>query len=194
MTIPRWNTKAGRNEWDTVTLDEWELPGVWDVIGSVGQKLDIQQAKGTKGAKIANNGPEGATLTLKGRLTFEEADEFEQGIDQIHPRNASEYSGPKALANPKSAMLGITQVRVKSITLPRLVDGLLFIDIEVLEYFDELKAAKQKPKKPNPSKPAGDYDSVGMRRSPWAPTGVDVLDSQWPAAPKNVQGVHPFGA
>lgn len=194
MSVQPWNgpdTDGKKSPWDTLYIDDVEIPGLWKVTGEVGQRIDIKPVKGNKGVKTTNEGPDAAELTMVGELDHDEAEELESMIDDIHPRNTTQFSSPRRLEYPAASFLGISVVRIKSISLPALNGDLLYVTIKAVEYFDDPKPANERR---GASTPAKVYDQYSTASNPWAPTGVDVLDSQWPANPPNVQGNTPFGA
>lgn len=193
MSVPAWNAAGitGRSAWDILALGTWELPGIWRVSGKIGIKLDTKVVKGKKGATTTNEGVDPGSFTASGEMSLDELREFESGIDAIHPRNATDHSEPTDITYPSLAVLGVSQVRIGSISLPQLSDDLAVVTMELVEYFEAPKPTKAR--KPS-SKPSQVYEQYAVVSNPWKPTGIDVLDSQWPANPANVQSVTPFGA
>lgn len=196
MPIPPWNSPGmgPENAWDSLGLGGIPILGLWTVTGRVGEKIDVQPVKGTKGAKTTDEGPEPANLTISGKLTHEEALTFEAAVDLLHPRKSDQHSGPLTIDHPSASILGITQIRIKSISLPQIEDDHMVVTIEAIEYFEQPQPAKPKPKPVANTKPSEAIPTYYPVSNPWAPSGIDVLDDQWPANPANVNGVTPWGA
>jgi len=198
MTLAPWNAPGldgKKTAWDSLRLAAYDLPGLWTVQGKIGQKIDVQPVKGQKGAKTSNDGPEAATLTIVGELSYEEAAALEVYVDRIHPRKSDQMSGPMTIEHPSASFLGITQVRIRSISLPQIRDDVMVISIEAVEYFEQPKPAKQKQSKP--AKPPEESSTPQVTAyyppsDPWAPSGIDVLDQQWPPSEDNVNGNNPW--
>lgn len=190
MSIPSW--KDIGNPWDVLVLEGTTIPGVAKVTGKVAEKIDVQVVKGTKGAKTTDEGPEPAQLAIEIEQTREEAEEFERILDTLHPRKNDQHAGPLEITHPSANLLGITKIRIKSISLPQLDNDLVKWTIEAIEHFPAPKPAKPKAK-PAAKKTKAENVTPFNDVSPWAPSGLAALDQKYPADPWNANDNYPYG-
>jgi hypothetical protein len=130
--------------WDQVTLGPAKLPGVWTVEGQAGREIEVKKVRGKDGARFKDNGYDPGKLTLVGRMI--EANDWnamQAALKQIHPRQGKSRN-PLALEHPAAAYLGITTVYVESVHTPRVENGVIVVEIDVLEWVEAPKVAKPK--------------------------------------------------
>jgi hypothetical protein len=201
MTIPSW--KDNGNAWDSLILGGLTIPGVAKVSGKVAEKIDVQVVKGTKGAKTVDEGPEPASLTIEIEQTKDEASEFEKILDTLHPRKNDQHAGPLEIIHPSANLLGITSIKIKSISLPQLDSDLIKWTIEAIEHFQEPKKAKAKTKPAAkktkaensdymPKYEAGSYDGTYTPPSQEGLSNLDSLMNQYPNSPASTESNYPY--
>lgn len=142
--LPHWDDEW--EEWDTILLGpSGPLPGVWDIEdGNVKRVLDIKKSPGRDGSTIKDEGYENGRLRLIGQLTTkDEWKKLQAVIDSIHPKKRGSASEPFGIAHPKLQLLGIDKVRISSIDVPRIDNGVMTVTIDVVEWVPvAAKAAK----------------------------------------------------
>ena len=169
--VPPWNSadagSGATNAWDTLYIEDVRIPGLCEIDGKIGTKIDVQPVKGQKGAKTTNEGPDPATLSIKLRLaTSDEVHELTDILDSLHPRKADQKAVPLRITYPSVNFLGVDRILIKEVGFPKIEGDVFTWTIQAIEYFEEPKAAKPtttKPKgkgspKPAPSK-ADSYEA-----------------------------------
>jgi hypothetical protein len=130
--------------WDQVTLGPAKLPGIWTVEGQAGREIEVKKVRGKDGARFKDNGYDPGKLTLVGRMVeSKDWDAMQAALKQIHPRQGKTRN-PLALEHPASAYLGITTVYVETVHTPRVENGVIVVEIDVLEWVEAPKVAKPK--------------------------------------------------
>ena len=164
-TTPPWNSPGAgvgyANKWDTLYVEGELVAALAEVTGDIGQKIDVQNVKGQKGAKTSNEGPEPATLSITLKMTYEEVQLLERLRDRIHPRKQDLTGPPVMIEHPAPNFWGIHRVRFRKVGLPQIQDDHFVLRLECVEHFEEPKPAKPKvtPKAPAKQTKASDYRS-----------------------------------
>ena len=171
--LPHWDDRS--EEWDTITLGSYVLPGVWDVEdGNVKRVLDIKKAPGRDGATIKDEGYENGRLRLVGQLiSNDDWKALQVVMRKLHPRKKGTASQLLRIVHPKSALMGIHTVTLSEISIPRLDNGVMTITIEVVEHVVKAVETK-KPTKEVVSldKRARETREAALARQP--PSGLDL--------------------
>lgn len=140
--------------WDILVIGGHVLPGVWTVEGGVGRDLDAKTRKGDYGQRIRDKGYQNGDLTLVGVLAPEDEWEEFQGapMKEIHPRRKGSAASVLGVHHPALAALGITEVIVERVHVPRPTRDGIEQRIDVREWIDQPKAVpKKKPVAKGPS-------------------------------------------
>lgn len=135
--------------WDQLVLGNFAMPGIWTVDGDVGRDIDVKKTKGKDGARFKDNGYQPGELMLIGQMAS--AEDWQVMIDalkDIHPRKKGAKTEPLACEHPQLAYLGVTNVYVRRVFTPRVIDGILECRIAVLEWVPKPKVKKKSDDRP----------------------------------------------
>lgn len=139
--IPHWDDDP--KSWDTLLLGGAELPGVVDIDGSKGRKVDVKTRKGSDGATLTDNGYDPAKVTIKLRIWTPEQWRLWQIIfPLIDPKRLGSVRVPFDVQHPSLAAIGIRSVYVTTVAVPKLQGGVLNVTLNAVEWFPEPKKAK----------------------------------------------------
>lgn len=177
MSIPHWFQNA--DDWDTITLGEFRMPGVWTIEGPVKRAIDVKKKKGFDGGRLKDEGYEPGAFDLVGRMV--EPDHWkrlQEIIPTIHPLKSGGVREPVFIDHPATALLGIEYVYIDEIYTPSLDNGILEIRMHAYQW-----TSASAPKKKSKGKPQ-------------TPGGVDPLAEPPVATNKlsNVPGITPAQA
>ena len=106
--------------YDTCQLGGDILPGLVQVTGANGRKLDVKQSKGVDGATITDNGSEPEEINLV--LTMWTRDQwkaFQAIVPKINPSNVKGKMVPKDIVHPVLNLFSIRRVYITKIVLPQ---------------------------------------------------------------------------
>lgn len=141
--LPHWDDEW--EDWDTVILGSHRLPGVWTPErGDVKRVYDLKKSPGRDGALVKDEGYENGQIRLIGQ--FISADDWramQRVADEIHPKRKGKAREPLAIQHPALAFLSIFEVKVTGVSVPQLDNGVMTVEIEVVEYVKEPKKAKK---------------------------------------------------
>jgi hypothetical protein len=145
--LPYWDDRDWPDGWDTLVLGEDIWPGSWEVSGpGVSRKIDVKKTKGEDGATMKDEGYQPARLTLTGTIWNQDQwNELQRLLPTIHPRKAGGSRTPLEIYHPQSSLLGITQIYIDKIGIPRKPtagDGLLVLSMSALEWIPQPKPVK----------------------------------------------------
>lgn len=144
--IPHW--EEDDQAWDLLILGTNPMPGVWDIEdGNVKRILDIKKAPGRDGATIKDMGYENGALTLVGQLIGpDEWKKLQSIVSSLRMTQKGKERTAVAISHPKALYLGISQVYITEIQVPRLDNGVMTCQIRVLEFIEKPKASTKKVK------------------------------------------------
>lgn len=174
--LPSWTDTA--NDWNTVTLGNHALPGIWDIDGlDCGIDIDTKKAKGADGPTSADNGVDASKFKLKGHMNSAHFAEFQVQFPDLNPRRPGRERAPVAIFHPKTDLLGIRNVRIVKFGIDSVSarDGMR-CSFEIHEWFDKPKAVKKKEavKPANPA-PAQQIISSNARQPDGSIHGGELL-------------------
>lgn len=139
--------------WDQLRLGTAVMPGVWEITGGeCARQVDHKKTKDKDGARIQDLGLLPPRITARGRLvTKDDWDTLQQIIPDINPRKKGGPKFPLSIFHPAVALLGVTTVYVERIRPPELKDGVLEIQIDMIEFAEPKKTNVVK----KPATPSG---------------------------------------
>lgn len=176
--------------WDRLQLGTFVMPGIWEITsGECARQVDHKKTKDKDGARIKDLGLLPPRFSARGRMVSpEDWDSLQQIIPDINPRKKGGPKFPLSIFHPAVALLGVNTIYVERIRPPELKDGVLEIQIDMIE-FAEPKETKISKKPATPSGYIGtDEDAQilaaqnrnwGLRRAGFAGTG-NFVDSGAP--------------
>jgi hypothetical protein len=133
--------------WDRLTLGDHVMPGVWEITGGeCARQVDHKKTKDKDGARIRDLGLIPPRMAARGRLTSrEDWDELQKIMPDIHPKKKGGIKFPLAIFHPAVALLGVSQIYVERIRPPEIKDGVLEIQIDMIDFGDpkETKVSKK---------------------------------------------------
>lgn len=146
MTIPFF--KAPVSLWDTLIVTGVKMPGLWLVKVQPSRKVQIEGAKDLDGVTMADNGYNGAKVTLTGRLwSQDQLDEFNLLFPILSPRSLGDPSVPVTVIHPVLRIAGIKSIYITQWDLDSKTDQYWHPKCNALEWFPA--------KKPKATPPAG---------------------------------------
>lgn len=145
-----WDHKSA--PWDRLELGVFVMPGVWEITGGeCARQVDHKKTKDKDGANIQDLGLLPPRITARGRMVSKKDwDTLQFIMPDINPRKPGGPKFPLTIFHPAVALLGVNTVYVERIRPPELKDGILEIQIDMIE-FAEPKATKivKKPAAPS---------------------------------------------
>lgn len=144
--LPYWDDRSWPDAWDTLVLGVDTWPGVCEVSGAgVSRKIDVKKAKDQDGATLKDEGYQPARFTIT--QTIYDEDQWvllQQLLAKVHPRKKGGPREPLEIFNPQVNFLGITQVYIDKISIPKKPsagDGLVSVDLSCIEWIPTPKPA-----------------------------------------------------
>lgn len=149
--IPHWDDPDA--PWDKLTLGVHVMPGVWEINGGeCVRQIDEKKGKDLDHARIRDMGLKPPRLQARGRLVSrEDWEQLQRVLPDMHPRKPGGIKQPLKIYHPAAALLGITTVYVDRIRPPEINNGVLELAIDMIEWSDEPKKTKVRPKPPPPT-------------------------------------------
>jgi hypothetical protein len=145
MTIPHW--EADPEFWDTLTLGQYVMPGVWTVDFSVRREMDVKKAISTDGSRLKDKGYLPPQLTFMGQVVGpQQWHELELIMKAIHPKGQGRGKSPTPLrvVHPKTALMAIEMVMIHEVDAVKLDKGILQVELRAYEWTKPRPANKQK--------------------------------------------------
>jgi len=138
--IPFWYDEAGGSPWDRLQLGKHVMPGVWSIEATCERDINVKKSKGKDGARMKDRGYQPASITLTGKLsTQEEWEALQRILPELHPRKKGGKRNQITAQHPALALMGLSEIYVKSIKAPTVADGVMTLPIEAIEYTAEPK-------------------------------------------------------
>lgn len=106
--------------WDTVTIGSIQLPGVVEVEGDIGNRLDMKQPKGRSSARLEFSGYKPAEITINVQIwTADHWSSLQQLVIAIRPVNS--VGIPKAfdVVHPVFEAYNIRSIAIREISFPK---------------------------------------------------------------------------
>lgn len=146
-TVPDW---ASQDEaWDRMDMAGEFWPGIWEAEGTVARDIDKKKRKGKDGWKLTDEGYRGAEITLICRIWIDPSDpeetargdyeELQRLLPLIHPRRKGGTRTPIEVNFPPLALMGINQLYVSELGIPKIESGVLTLRLKVSEWFPQPK-------------------------------------------------------
>jgi len=129
------------------------MPGIWEITGGeCARQVDHKKTKDKDGARIKDLGLLPPRFSARGRMcTPEDWDALQQIIPDINPRKKGGPKFPLSIFHPAVALLGVNTIYVERIRPPELKDGILEIQIDMIEFAEPKKTNVSK----KPATPSG---------------------------------------
>lgn len=145
MELLHWDDSSA--PWDRLQLGTFVMPGIWEITGGeCARQVDHKKTKDKDGARIKDLGLLPPRFSARGRLVSpEDWDALQQIIPDINPRKNGGPKFPLSIFHPAIALLGVSTIYVERIRPPELKDGVLEIQIDMIEFAEpkETKIAKK---------------------------------------------------
>ncbi len=147
---PWW--EEAPDPWDVLKLGGRTVPGITEITGRAGRKIDIRSPPGGDGARVRDRGYEPAQLEARVRVwTKAQLEELHELLAEIHPRRIS--------AGPSSAALARANRDLRNLQLALAVNGEIGND---QGFIDQLTVASRRQRELQ-------QRSSAQRRSPRTP-------------------------
>ncbi|HEU4406755.1 MAG TPA: hypothetical protein VFS43_15925 [Polyangiaceae bacterium] len=156
MPLPFWDEADERayvevpeTQWspfDRVFLGGKPLPGKARVTGEGFKgKLDVKSPKGAQGAKITDNGIEAPEFTIELTLwTKRQWLAYQERLPDFSPKPGKGASDPLTIDYPTTSLHGITECRVKEVSLPELGEGSVKVELKCIQWQPSYKPTGSK--------------------------------------------------
>jgi len=181
MPVPGF-AGAFASQWDELWLGGTKFPGIATVSGSgIKRKLDVKNPKGAAGASLKDEGDELSRFDVTLKLwTDAQKDEFEALLPTIHPRRKGGPRSPLDIYHPSTEMLGIRQIYIEQIPIPKQNkrEGTIEVELKCIEWVPAPKpinkgaGAKGKNKDDDVE---GGWDEERRRKQDLIDAGVDTM-------------------
>lgn len=150
--------------WDKLLLGPHTMPGVWEITsGECARQVDHKKTKDKDGARIKDLGLLPPRFSARGRMvTQKDWDALQNLMPDINPRKKGGPKFPLTIFHPAIALLGVNTIYVERIRPPELKDGVLEIQIDMIEFVSEPKATKIVKKPAAPSGYIGTDEDAAM--------------------------------
>ncbi len=132
----------GPYAWDSVWLGGELLPGVWRVKLKKSRSVEKVKVKGSDGITLRDNGRDGGSLTLTGRLWHQIDWEILQEIwAKLDPEKPGSLRQPLDIYSALPDLVGIRNVYVEALELesPETANGTLNVTLTCSEWFPQTK-------------------------------------------------------
>lgn len=181
MTLGHWDDADA--PWDKLRLGIHSMPGIWEITsGECARQVDHKKTKGKDGARIKDLGLLPPRFSARGKMcSHGDWLLLQQVMPDIHPKKKGGIKFPLAIFHPAVALLGVTQIYVERVRAPEIKDGILEIQIDMIEWTAEPKETKTTNKTSAPSGYIGTDESMAilaaqnrnwaLRRAGFAGTG-----------------------
>jgi hypothetical protein len=147
LEFPTWTGSGGPADaaWNTVLLGNVKIPGICTVSSlKCGIDVKTKKAKGADGPTSTDNGVDASKFVIEVWLNESHWPDWLKVVGKIHPRRPGRKREPLEIKHPEPNVLGISIVRVLSITgSPPTGRGGKKYKIEVEEWFEEPKPVKK---------------------------------------------------
>lgn len=178
MGLAHWDEQDA--PWDKLQLGTHVMPGIWEITsGQCERQVDHKKTKNKDGARIKDLGLLPPRFSARGKLcSREDWTKLQQIMPDIHPKKKGGIKFPLAIFHPAVALLGVAQIYVERVRAPEVRDGILEIQIDMIEWTAEPKATKTSPKASAPSGYIGtDEDSkiLAAQNRNWALRRAGIL-------------------
>lgn len=174
-------TGAAQGPWDYVVLGGEVVPGVAQVEVSASTGLDIQKAKGGKGAVVKDNGDPPASVKITFLLQGGDIEEFRDFVvPLLRPRDATGGRPPLEIQHPNCELWGISRVMVGNIrsSQPK-PGGQMTITAHCTEWDDRFKAVKPKTKVKTSDAGMTVQNTAGQNIfDPQSPSGAEAIPTE----------------
>lgn len=162
MTLGHWDDADA--PWDKLRLGIHSMPGVWEITsGECARQVDHKKTKNKDGARIKDLGLLPPRFSAKGRMcSHGDWLLLQQVMPDIHPKKKGGIKFPLAIFHPAVALLGVTQIYVERVRAPEVKDGILEIQIDMIEWTAEPKETKTTNKTSAPSGYIGTDESMAI--------------------------------
>lgn len=129
--------------WDRLKIGADVMPGIWEITqGECMRQVDHKKTKGKDGAHIKDLGVLPARFSARGRMiSYDDWVKLQEVLPKLNPRNAGKLRSPFTIYHPAIALLGITTVYVERVRVPTVRNGILELNIDLIEWV-EPKPAK----------------------------------------------------
>lgn len=136
MTLAHWDEPDA--PWDRLQLGDTVMPGVWEITGGeCARQVDHKKTKDKDGARIHDLGLIPPRMSARGRMvSTKDWAKLQEILPDIHPRKKGGIKFPLMIFHPAVALLGVTQIYVERIRPPEIKDGVLEIQIDMIDFGD----------------------------------------------------------
>jgi len=119
------------------------MPGVWEITsGQCERQVDHKKTKNKDGAHIKDMGVLPGRFSARGRMVAEADWEIlQQVMPDINLRKHGAEKSPLAIFHPAIALLGINVVYVERVRVPELRNGILEIQLDLIEWSEPAATA-----------------------------------------------------
>ncbi len=133
-----WINSAGPyTRWDKLYLGGKTWPGVAQVEPVANRSIDVAKRRGRE-PTLTDNGYNPGDVKATIRVwTEEQWSELQNLIPEFSPRKSETLTTPYEIYHPSTALLGIDAVSIKSINPKPPVEGSLFVEIQMIQWFPE---------------------------------------------------------
>ncbi len=137
--------ESQNNDWDVVILAGQELPGYAKVDVVLPTGLDVQKARGAKGATIRDTGDNPAKVKIRTALEDrEELDALQAMVPLLRPRGKTSARDPLTIVHPNANFWGITAICIEEVSSPHPTAlGGWEIVIDAIEWLPPAKVKSQ---------------------------------------------------
>lgn len=162
MGLAHWDDADA--PWDRLTLGVHVMPGIWEITsGQCERQVDHKKTRNKDGARIKDLGLLPPRFSARGKLCARtDWAKIQQIMPDIHPKKKGGIKFPLAIFHPAVALLGVTQIYVERVRAPEVRDGILELQIDMIEWTEEPKETKTSKKTSAPSGYIGTDETMAI--------------------------------
>lgn len=154
--------------WDSLWLGGTLMPGVWSIKVKKSRSVEKVKIKGSDGITLRDNGRDGASLTLTGRISFQsDWAELQDLWKDLDPEKPGATRQPLDIWSALPDLAGVRSVYIESLELdpPKTANDVLTVTIQASEWFPAIKPTQ-------PSKKVKGFD--GADANEWTEDQLNV--------------------
>lgn len=150
--VPFWVSREfGNSLWDELWLGGTSWPGVWKLETTKSRQVDKAKSPDTDGITLTDKGYNASEIKATGIIwKSDQLSDEELGIGlaeilpNFDPRKPGQTRTPLDIYHPSSVLAGISNVYIEKIHIGHPENGILKVQLDLVEWFPETKPAKQK--------------------------------------------------